>query len=491
MAKDIREEVRRLRADGVSEEDAIRRAARPTDDDSDEPDVPAEDDTGDVEPSESSEPSGRQFVIVTKDFSGLGWAKVLQSEGEDVCIATDYASEDDPDFRKRMKRVGEGWVDVLSLSEALTKYRTDATYWVMAENCFPEFVAKLRAADQKVFPPNFELGEKLEHDRSMATDLATEAGLAPPETHEFSTVDEACAFLDDNPDTAYVFKPDSSEFNYMTFVPVRKDDTDANREVYTYLEHLTADVGSFVLQERIPKDEAIEVNVELWLQDGVPFLALLGLELKRKNPDDLGEMTGCAGDFVQIIPVDSKLCQLTIAKLLPFYEDEGYSGFADVNVLITKDGQPHFLEVCNRFGYNAHVTMLLGLLTGTFGDLIADYVDGNTADFPSRFTDKVAGSLCLFLDHPRDGLPLHVDPSADARWYPFDGREEDGQMLLTGYTQEIGILVDTGSDIPSVAAKLVDQLRHKEAVSVPDLYYRTDTDCVQQRMTALKSRGLL
>ena len=90
MAKDIREEVRRLRADGVSEEDAIRRAAKSDDDDSDEPDVPAEDDTDDVEPSESSEPSGRQFVIVTKDFSGLGWAKKLQSEGETVCIATDY-----------------------------------------------------------------------------------------------------------------------------------------------------------------------------------------------------------------------------------------------------------------------------------------------------------------------------------------------------------------------------------------------------------------
>ena len=484
MAKDITEKVRQLRSEGVPEEDAIRQAAAPEDAESEE-----SDDTDEEAPDISE--ASRQFVIVTKDFSGLGWAKTLQSEGEDVVIATDYAAEEDPDFRKMMRRVGEGWVDVLSLSEALTKYRTESTYWVMAENCFPEFVAKLRAADQKVFPPNFELGEELEHDRNKATDLADSVGLAPPSTHEFSATAEALSFLDDNPDTAYVFKPDSSEFNYMTFVPARKADTDANREVYTYLEHLTADVGSFVLQERIPKDEAIEVNVELWLQDGVPFLALLGLELKRKNPDDLGEMTGCAGDFVQIIPLDCKLVTQTVGKLLPFYEDEGYSGFADVNVLITKDGQPYFLEVCNRFGYNAHVTMLLGLLKGTYGDFIADYVEGNTADFGQRFTDQVAGSLCLFLDHPRDGLPIHVDPAADARWYPFDGREEEGQMLLTGYTQEIGILVDTGSDIPSVAAKLVDQLRHKEAVSVPDLYYRTDTDCVQQRMTALKSRGLL
>ena len=42
------------------------------------------------------------------------------------------------------------------------------------------------------------------------------------------------------------------KFNYTTFVPVRKADKDANREAYTYMQHMAADLGSFILQERIP-----------------------------------------------------------------------------------------------------------------------------------------------------------------------------------------------------------------------------------------------
>jgi phosphoribosylamine-glycine ligase len=493
---DIREDVRRYREQGLSEVDAIKKASKgkgsvqtaPQPSDNEE----VEDDLEDVDI-----PSDRCFVVITKDMSGLGWAKRLQDEGETVYVARDDASEKDPKLREALTRVGQGMVDVYQLEDAFRKYQGDDTYWVFAENCFPEFAAKLRKAGQKIFPPSMELGEKMEHDRQYAMEVAEDAGLATPTTDEFGDIPAALTFLDANSDTAYVFKPDSSEFNYMTFVPVREDAGDANREVYEYLSHLKKNPGSFILQERLPKDDVLEVNVELWFHEGTPLLALLDLELKRKNTGDLGEMAGCAGDIVKIIPIDCELVKQTVGLLTPFYEEQQYTGFADVNVLIDKQGTPHFLEVCNRFGYNAHVSMFLGLAKEGFGTIIADYVDGNVDGMAERFDSQgVAGSLCVFLDHPREGLPLHVDPSVADRFYVFDGMVEDGQTLLTGYSSEIGILVAKGSTVEHVASELGVNLKN-EAVSAPDLHWRLDlgernySNAPAKRLTELENRGLL
>lgn len=491
---DIREDVRRYREQGLSEADAIKKASKakprvekvtPLVEDEDES-------LDDVEID-----SDRCFVVVSKDMSGLGWAKVLQDEGETVYLARDDNAEKDPKLKSALKLVGQGLVDVYQLDEAFRKYKGDDTYWVFAENCFPEFAAKLTAAGQKIFPPSMKLGERMEHDRSYAVEVAEDAGLAVPVTHEFADVAKGVAFLEANPDTAYVFKPDSSEFNYMTFVPVREDPADANREVCEYLAHIKKNPGSFVLQERLPKDDVLEVNVELWFHEGVPLLALLGLELKRKNTGDLGEMAGCAGDIVKMIPMDCPLVQQTIGLMTPFYEKEKYSGFADVNVLITPDGTPHFLEVCNRFGYNAHVTLFLGLAKEGFGAIIADYVDGHVEGMEQRFDlDAVAGSLCVFLDHPREGLPLHIDPKVEEHFYVFDGMVEDDQILLTAYSSEIGILVTKATTIEGVAKELEHLLAH-EAVSAPDLYWRLDLgakdypNAPAKRLAELESRGLL
>lgn len=479
MADYPHERMRALKSRGLSEEEAAIESAK-------------------ASPSKKTyarKDEDRIFVVVTKDFSGLGWAKKLTDEGEDVYIAVDYDSEDDPKLRTQMKLVGDGWFDVYSLDDAMKECAGENTYWVFAENCFPEFAAELEEAGQKIFPPSWQLSEKMEHDRQYAISIVEEAGLEAPVTHDFSSLDKGCAFLDKHPDTAYVFKPDNSEYNYMTFVPVRQDDADANRDVYTYLEHLKQDPGSFVLQERIPLKDALEVNVEVWVHEGEPILAFLGLEVKRKNTGDLGEMAGCGGDFMQIIPLDCPLVEETIGLLLPFYKEQQYTGFADVNVLI-EHGNIHFLEVCNRFGYNAHVGVFLGLAKDTFGNLIADFVEGNVDDFPSRFAPNVAGTLTVFLDHPREGLPITVTPSVDARFYPMDGMREDDAIMTTGYSTEIGILVQTGSSIQEVAKKLNTELKN-EHVSVADGYWRTDTgasdypNAPARRYAILKREGWL
>lgn len=482
-----RERIRALKGQGYPEVDAIKAVGE----DRDEPD---EDESPE---SEAAEEAARQFVIVTRDFSGLGWAKKLLEEGESVVIATTF-DEDDKKLNKAKRMVGEGWVEVIDLDNAITKLTGDHVYWVFAENCYVDKAKKLIAAGVKVFPTSIELGDRMEHDRQFAVEVCEQAGLQSPPTEQFESREDGLAFLDDHPNNAYVFKPDDSGgVNFSTFVPVRKDDADANRELYEYLLHMKEEPGTFILQQRIPIEDALEVNCEAWFYEGEPFLASLGLEVKRKNTYDIGEMSGCAGDFTQFIPLDSELVKQTIGKLFPFYKEQKYTGFADVNVLFTKDGTPYFLEVCNRFGYNAHPNMFLALAKDGFGDLIDDFVEGHVEGMAKRFHTDVGCSLTLFIDHPRVGLPVHIDDDYREQFYPFDGYMEDDQLLLTEYSTEIGIFLGRGKDIPAAWKSVRDAVVFDEAVSVPDMYYRFDLDDDNYynapilRMKEIKKRGLL
>ena len=155
--------------------------------------------------------------------------------------------------------------------------------------------------------------------------------------------------------------------------------------------------------------------------------------------------------------------------------------------------------MCNRFGYNSHPNLLINLLKGGFGQFIVDFLNGDVADMQSRFHSDIGGSLTIFLDHPRPGLPVHLDDKWAHQFYPFDGYKEEGSesLLLTGYSDEIGIFMDRGKTLEAVADKIYEEVVQKEAVSVPDMYYRYDiskTDYYNSpllRLRELKKRKLI
>jgi phosphoribosylamine-glycine ligase len=253
------------------------------------------------------------------------------------------------------------------------------------------------------------------------------------------------------------------------------------------------DPGTYILQERI---RGTEVDVEAWFYEGEPFLALVTLEDKRKDDGNLGEQAGCAADLVWIEPVDSPLVTETVGKMFDFYKKKKYTGFGDVNVILTEQG-PRFLEVCNRFAYNSHVTLFLGLAKDPVGDILCDFIDGRVMEMENHFLPGYGGSLTLFIDHPRVGLPVHVDRRYEEQWFPFDGYREDQDFLLAGYSPEVGIFVDRGKTPRAALLNVLGKLEDDEAVSFPDRYYRTDAadmdydNAILSRYRDLESEGLL
>jgi hypothetical protein len=448
---DRAERIRELKYQGLSEEDAIRRAH--------------EQGESVIDYTRKVPGKGRMFVVVTKDMSGLGFAKQLHDEGETVVLVTEN-DEEEADGQKQYDLIGTNWLERMPLTKAKTALKSPSTYWIFAENNFPKVADTLRKAGQKVFGTS-AFSDKMEHDREFAIEQAKSGGLRSPETYECHSREEGLAYLEDHAETAYVLKPDEGS-NAETFVPELEDDLAANEETYSYLEHLKKEPGSYILQERV---RGTEVNVEVWMSEGKPFFAFATLEAKRKQEGDYGEMAGCAGDVAWVVPPDCELVKQTVGKMFPLYQKQAYTGFADVNVILTDDG-PCFLETCCRFGYNAHPTLFLGLATGTLGDVLADWIDGKVEDIPKRFGTDFAASVCLFLDHPQEGLPVNV-----AYWeqfHPFDGYFEDEKFLLAGYSPEVGIFVDHGPTPEAAFDAAYAKLCDGEAMSFPNRYMRLD-----------------
>ena len=420
-----------------------------------------------VNPQPKGKQKKRMFVVVTEDMSGLGWVKKLLEEGEQAVLATKISEDErDPD---QFNEVGKGWVPVITFEQAVKDFSDPMTYWIFDSNKLSEEADKLRTKGQKVFGTS-KLSAKMEFDRAYAVKVATDAGLSSPDTHEFSDIQKALDFLDQHDNQPYVFKPDAAEFNRLTYVPFREKGKDANRELYYYLQNLTDFSGTFILQER---KYGVEINVEAWFYEGEPFISFVGLENKRKHNRDLGEMAGCAGDVEFPVPLDSTLVQDTVGKMFPFYKKEKYTGFADVNVIVG-DTETFFLEVCDRFGYNAHPTLFLTLAIDGFGSIIADWMDGKVEGMKHRFRNGFGVSVSLYIEHKREGLPIHISPEALKRFYPFDGYKSKDQVLLTGYSEEVGIFTDFDYTIGGAEESIVHKLFYNEAISFPDMFFRTD-----------------
>src|SRR5204862_1448303 len=133
-------------------------------------------------------------------------------------------------------------------------------------------------------------------------------------------------------------------------LPEAEDPVEANRELQIHLRSIAdnhAIKSAFLLQER---KEGVEINVEVWYQQGEPVFAFMDLECKRRHVQDLGELTGCALDFVFTIPIESRAVSASSENLVPAYRDMKYTGFADANYIDAANGV-WCLEECAWTGY--------------------------------------------------------------------------------------------------------------------------------------------
>lgn len=431
--------------------------------------------------------NNKTFIFVTQDMSGLGFAKMTVDAGHKAILA--YKIKEDEECEDEFLSCGDGIAPKVELEKIFSqraKYK-DA-YWIFDQNHNSDKGEVLRKEGFKVFGGS-KLTDEMEHDRHFGTEIVKKAGLATPPTFEFSDIQKGLDFLDQNEETAYVFKPDDGGAGtFTTYVPDSVRPKLANRELYAYMCSQDGEAGTYILQER---KDGVEVNLELWLYKGKPILGYGNFECKRKLNHDEGEMCGCAQDVGFIIPVDCKGIKLTVENLLPQYRD--FTGFLDMNVIVC-DREMYFLEFCARFGYNAHPNVFLNLALKPFPEIMSDWIDGKVENFKDNFRFGFGSTITLYIDHPKAGYPLYLLEEVMDKFYHFDTmkeeEDEENEFSMSGYGNEIGIV---GAHAYNIEDSAKQCLKNVDKITYPNHACRSDLDLTnyetspQKRFEALNA----
>lgn len=411
-------------------------------------------------------PKKSRFIWVTRDHSGLGFAKhSVEEVGIDNVLYTVVPKDDEDNF-ECLELVGNGIVNKIEWDE-LWKNRKEYQdwLWIWDGNFSPELNEQLRKEGFSVFGGS-QLQYDMENDRKFGMDIVKKAGLETLPYEEFSSPEEGIEYLESNPDKAYVFKPDSGSGCYTTYVPDNEDDAAANEELRRYMTALDDDGTTYILQERI---RGIEHNVEVWVKDGKAFFAFADLECKRKLNKDEGEMVGCSQDIAFTIPLDAKVLENTIYKVLALIP--GYEGFFDMNI-ISKDRKDYFIEFCARWGYNSHPNLIWNLAISPLTTILSDFMAGDIDDFYRHFRYGFGASVTLYIDHEKKGLPFEKESDIIGHFYHFDSRrDEEGNYSLCGYGNEVGVVCAHGFTIKEAAK---EALRIADKIHYPMHAMRTD-----------------
>lgn len=430
-----------------------------------------------------------RLVVATQDYVGLGFAVRLRDEGHEVILACNpLASDLAPERRAAYERVGQGLVDKALLSDLLARRESlrDA-YWIWDFNHSVEENELLRSEGFKVFGGGRH-ANTMEHDRAKCLELMERHGLHSPPAMRFEKPAEAVAFLNENRQTAYVYKPDEGA-SYETFVPEAHEPSDANEELRIHLS-VTTHEGAFILQER---KEGIETNAEVWFQDGEPVFAFMAIECKKKCALDLGHFVGCAFNYAFVVPLECRAVQEVMGHLFPLYREMKYTGFADANFIAANDGI-WFLEKCERFGYNAHPNLFWTLSRKGMGEVIASLVDGRfTPDFAQGF----GASLLMSTKEGEGGGHAIQFPERLLRdLYFWDVYKKDGLYLTAGYDPDGYVLLVNAHGFTMEGA-WESVLEKAAQIRFPYRHYRADgaetnyPSSPIRRYEALKAMGFI
>jgi phosphoribosylamine--glycine ligase len=427
--------------------------------------------------------TSRRILVMGKEGDGLGVAQRLQLEGNqvDVWVA-------DERFSRALEGICGRPIDWLSAARQADLIIIDC---VGLARLAPD-IAKLNKPVLGCSP----ILDKIELDRSAGMRLFTTAGLAIPETHDFSSTAEADKIIGNLEwQTGWVIKPNGNISTNKTMVV--KDQTLWQRS----LKQLSPD-STGILQRVV---SGIEVSTEGWF-NGRRFLTPFNhtFEEKKFLAGNLGQTVGCMGNVVVNANGGDTLVKETVAKLAGFLAHISYRGPLDVNCIVTPD-TAYALEATSRMGYDAVEALIEGLEEPA-GDFLWDIATG--AERQVKLTDDTMIAVRLSVppwparkpDKDTHGEPVTgINDSTLPHLFLTDiYRDDDGYRTAAGD----GVLLkataigsvregsERSTDYTYEARRRVYRLLDK--INVAGKQYRTDIgERVNKDMAQLKEWGWL
>lgn len=300
-----------------------------------------------------------KYVFLTGECDPLPIAYHLQQEGHTVVVGLidEVVKKQPPGIKEKRKWLYEGMLEKQDGEKLLGRMQnwTDKDDWFVMFDYGDLWPWSKRCVEMGfkngVFPT--ESGYELENDREKGKEFAREhyPGLHVNEAQSFKKAEDAIKFLEENPETIYVLKAESS--NAETVVPATADPELAHRQLIGAIESEKEgyEKDGFTLEEKIPHPLEISPVMVFW--NGEPLFSLVELENKGLGAGNVGRLTGGCQNLSIATPLDCKLNQIAFPDVVyEMAKKQPGVGIYDAGLLW--DGRRfQFTEFCGmRWGWD-------------------------------------------------------------------------------------------------------------------------------------------
>ena len=225
--------------------------------------------------------------------------------------------------------------------------------------------------------------ERIENDREFEMGIAKRAGIAIPNYHPLSSVDEGIEFIKAHPDQ-YVLKQTGhapKTWNYCGHFEDGSDVIDQLEWIKTQPEYERMLDCPFILQEFV---EGLEFAVTAfwqyrdWLRDGEGnIIMVLNREHKKEGDGDTGRTCGEMGTVATFTTEQKKLFEATLGKLAQILRENAPEVCItiDANCGIIDTGEVYLYELTPRQGYPIS-SLIEFFLEKNVGFFFANLIEG-------------------------------------------------------------------------------------------------------------------
>ncbi len=356
-----------------------------------------------------------------------------------------------------------------------------------------------RAKGYPIFGPSSAAND-WEQKRDVGAEVHERVGVKTIPSKKFNNYDEAIKYVVET-NKRYVSKPIGDGDKALSYVAKSPADL-----VYMlqYWKKKNAHKGEFILQEFRP---GIEMAVGGWFGlGGFSKHWCENWEFKKLMNDDLGVATGEQGTILRYTE-ESKLADEVLKPLEGMLHGLDYTGYIDVNCIITDDGQPWPLEFTMRPGWPLFqiqqalhkgdpVEWMLAMVDGKdilkVSKDVACGVVVSMPDYPySRLTKKECSGYPLFGLTEEDALSdVHL---SEVQWGKapanVDGEVKMNVPMYVTAGDYVATVTGTGKTVEESSEKCYKTIKKK--IEIPNsIMYRSDIGCrLEDQLPKLHAMG--
>lgn len=343
-----------------------------------------------------------------------------------------------------------------------------------------------------IFGPNIATTE-WELNRECGQQIMANAGIPVMCSTTFKTLREAEAHVRKMPGR-WVSKPNGDADKALSYV---SKDADDMLFMLEYWRKQRTMKDSFILQEFVP---GIEVAVGGWFgREGFSRYWMENFEHKKLMNEEIGPNTGEMGTVLKYTEC-SELAECLLRPLEGELYRQGYTGYIDVAVIVSKRGDPLPLEFTTRPGHPLS-QIQNALHKGDPVQWMLDALDGK--DTLEVSLDVATGVVIAIKDFPQvkmppeevAGFPLyHWDAVPPNNFHPIE-------VMAGEYPQEMKMregLVSAGNYVCVVSGLggTVEASRDKAYANLDKIHvmgnpmWRTDIGCrIEDELKTLQGHG--